>query len=324
MKAAVLFNGKDIPQYITDHPEPELSGDNQVLIKIKAAAIKHLDRSRASGKHYSTGGERQQATVLGGDGVGTLEDGTRVYALGVTGMAAEKAVAEKSRIIPVPAGLDDVTAAALPNAVIGSAMALLFRAGMQGGETVLINGATGFTGKVAIQVARLYGAKHIIATGRDAVVLETLRQLGADEVVSFQDSGDKIIAQLKDIHQRTPVGIIVDYLWGQPAEWLLQAFKGDGSFSVPTQFVSVGSMAGDAIQLSSAILRSVDLRLSGSGLGSWSREEVQRLFKEIIPAMFDHAANRKLKADTVELKLEEIEKVWDTAVEKGKRLVVTI
>lgn len=138
-----------MPQY-TEFPEPVVQNEEEVLLAVKAAAIKHFDKERASGKHYSAGNDIENATVIGGDGVGLLADGTRVFALGVSGMIAEKAVVEKNRMIKLPEGIDDAVAAALPNAVAGSAMALRFRAGMQPGETVLINGATGFTGKIAV------------------------------------------------------------------------------------------------------------------------------------------------------------------------------
>ena len=158
MKAAVMFQKGEMPQY-TDFPEPIVQGDNELLISVKAAAIKHVDRSRASGKHYSTKNDISRAKIIGSDGVGLLEDGTRVYAISVSGMIAEKAVTDKSLMVPLPAGIDNVSAAALPNAVIGSAMGLRFRAGMKPGETVLINGATGFTGKIAVQIAKHYGAQ---------------------------------------------------------------------------------------------------------------------------------------------------------------------
>ncbi|WP_210422473.1 hypothetical protein [Spirosoma sp. KCTC 42546] len=159
MKAAVMNPQEGIPRYV-ECPNPVVSSEDEILITVRAAAIKHVDRSKASGTHYSSEAYTlAEARVIGGDGVGVLADGTRVYAVGVTGMVAEQAVIEKDRMVIVPNHLDDATAAALPNAVIGAAMALRFRADMQPGDTVLINGATGFTGRVAVQIARRYGAK---------------------------------------------------------------------------------------------------------------------------------------------------------------------
>src|SRR6218665_10908 len=324
MRAAVLVSGDDSPRFVAEFPQPELTADNQVLLSMKAAAIKHLDRSRASGKHYSAGSSGPAVKVIGGDGVGVLPDGTRVFALGVTGMAAEIAVAEKGRIITLPEGIDDVTAAALPNAVAGSAMALLYRADLQKGETVLINGATGFTGKIAIQIARHYGAGRIIATGRNENILRSLKALGADEVIPLKQEDAALAEQLKKLHQAKPVDVVIDYLWGQPAALILHSLKGSGGFTPKTRFVSVGSMAGDTLPLSSEILRSVDLHLSGSGLGSWSRTEMQSLISAIIPSMFQLVADGKIVADTVTLKLEEVGKVWEMDLANGQRAVVLI
>lgn len=324
MKAIVMNQRGGRPQYTEDFPEPVINSESEVLLSVRAASIKQLDKAKATGTHYSATGDHQQAKVIGVDGVGVLADGTRVYAIGTTGMVAEKAIAEKNKIIPLPDGIDNVTAAALPNAVAGSAMALLFGASLKAGETVLINGATGFTGRVAIQIAKHYGAKRVIITGRNEHALQSLLALGADEIVSLKQDDEQVVAQLKRIHANTPIDIIIDYLWGHPAELILKALKGQGSFTHRTRFVSVGSMAGDAIQLSSQILRSVDLQLLGSGLGSWTKEEMQKLLKEIIPAMFQLAIEKKLQVDTTSVNLQDIEHLWDAAVTDGKRLVVVM
>jgi NADPH:quinone reductase-like Zn-dependent oxidoreductase len=323
MKAAVLYQKDGLPQY-TDFPEPVVQNENELLISVRAAAIKHIDKSRASGKHYSTKNDLGQAKVIGGDGVGFLEDGSRVYAVGVSGMAAEKAVIEKSRMVALPEGIDDGIAAALPNAVIGSAMGLRFRAGMQPGETVLINGATGFTGKIAVQIAKHYGAQKIIATGRNELSLQSLLSLGADEIVSVKQDDESFVAQIKALHVITPIDVIIDYLWGHPSELILSALKGTGAFTQRTRFVSIGSVTGDILQLSAENLRSVDLQLSGSGLGSWTRDEMKKLFGEILPEMFQLAADKKLEVSTINVALKDIEKLWGMSVPDGKRLVVTI
>ena len=323
MKAAVMYPSSDMPQY-TDFPDPIVQNENELLISVKAAAIKHVDKSRASGKHYSTKNDISQAKVIGGDGVGLLEDGTRVYAISVGGMAAEKAIIEKSRVVPLPDDIDDVVAAALPNAVIGSAMGLRFRADMKPGETVLINGATGFTGKIAVQIAKHYGAQRIIVTGRNAASLQSLLALGADEIVSVKQADEAFVRQIKNIHTETPIDIVIDYLWGHTAELLLFALKGEGAFTHRTRFVSIGSVTGDNIQLSAENLRSVDLQLSGSGLGSWTKDQMRKLFDEILPEMFQLAANKKLEVDTIGVSLRDIESLWEMDVPDGKRLVVIV
>ena len=322
MKAAVIYRKGELPQY-ADVDEPIVQHEDELLITVKAAAIKHIDKSVAGGRHYSSE-DKKNARVIGGDGVGMLEDGTRIFALGVSGMAAEKAVIEKSRMVKLPDGIDNNTAAALPNAVAGSAMALRYRAEMKEGETVLINGATGFTGRIAVQVAKHYGAARIIVTGRNEQSLQSLLSLGADEIVSVKQSDDDFSAQLKNIHKNTPIDVIIDYLWGHTAELILASLKGKGSFTHRTRFVSVGAVTGDTIRLSAENLRSVDLTLSGSGLGSWTKEQMQALFTDIFPGMFQLAADGKLKVDTISVNLNDIGRLWDIEVPDGKRLVVVI
>jgi len=324
MKAAVVFKKGEIPKYTEKFAEPERENENELLISVKASAVKNLDKMQASGKHYSTQHDVFTAKVAGGDGVGLLEDGTRVYGIGISGMLAEKAVVEKNRIVKLPENIDDVTAAALPNAVMGSALALRFRAGLQPGEIVLINGATGVTGKIAVQIAKHYGAKKVIATGRNEQSLKELLLSGADEIISLKHDNEGFVSQLKTIHQQNPIDVVIDYLWGSSAELILLALKGNGGFSHRTRYVTVGGMTGDSITLSSSILRSTDIQISGSGLGTWSREEIKLLITEILPEMFQLAANGKLKIDTVTVALKDIETAWDMDIEGGKRLVVLI
>lgn len=323
MKAAVVYKKGELPKY-AEFPEPITANENEILISVKAVAITNLDKGIVSGQHYSSESDNSNGTVIGSDAIGLLENGTRVYARGISGTIAEKALVEKNRMVVLPEGIDDALAAAMPNAVAGSAMALRFRAGIQPGETVLINGATGFTGQMAIQIAKHYGAKKIIVTGRNEKTLQNLLELGADEIISLKQDDESFISQLKEIHKSTPIDIVLDYLWGHSAELILSILKGNGNFTPRTRYVSVGSMSGDIIQLSASILRSVDLQLSGSGLGSWTKEEVKLLFSEILPEMFLLASQNKIKVNIEKVNLADIEKMWNAEVPDGKRLVVWI
>lgn len=323
MKAAVVYTKGELPKY-AEFPEPIASNENEVWVSIKAVAITNLDKGIASGDHYSSEKENQNGFIVGSDGIGVLENGTRVYARGISGTIAEKALVEQNRMVVLPDGIDDATAAAMPNAVAGSAMALRFRAGIKPGETVLINGATGFTGQMAVQIAKHYGAKNIIVTGRNEKALKNLLEIGADQIVSLKQEDESFVSQLKEIHKNTPIDIVIDYLWGHSAELILSVLKGNGNFTPKTRYVSVGSMSGDTIQLSAQILRSVDLQLSGSGLGSWTKEEVKLLFSEILPEMFLLASKNILKVNIETVHLSDIEKMWNAELPDGKRLVVVI
>ncbi|PWK80325.1 NADPH:quinone reductase-like Zn-dependent oxidoreductase [Mucilaginibacter oryzae] len=323
MKAAVIYQKGEMPQY-TDFPEPVVENPDEVLVTVKAVAIKHFDKGRAAGTHYSSEKNQTTGQVPGGDGVCLLPDGTRVYGMGVSGMLAQKATINKNRMVKLPDGLSDAEAASLPNAIIGAAMGLRFKAEIQPGDVVLINGATGFTGRVAIQIAKHYGAGKVIATGRNQQSLNELLALGADEVISVLQDDEQFTTQIKTIHAQTSIDIVIDYLWGHTAEMILACLKGEGSFTNRTRYVSVGSMGGDIIQLSAANLRSVDLQLSGSGLGAWSKKQVGLVFSEILPEMFQLAVEGRLKVETVNVELENIAGLWDLDVPGGKRLVVMI
>lgn len=323
MKAAVMYQKGELPQYV-DFEEPVAQNDQEVLVRVKAVAIKHFDKGKAAGTHYSSDKPKSTGQVIGGDGVCLLEDGTRVYGIGINGMLAEKAVIDGRRMVKLPAALNDSIAAVLANAVIGSAMALRFKAAIQPGDVVLINGATGFTGMVAVQIAKHYGAAKVIATGRNVKSLQNLLTLGADEIIAITPDDAGFLAQVKQSHQQKPIDVMIDYLWGRTAELLLSSLMGQGAFTNKIRFVSVGSMGGDLVQLSAANLRSVDLQLTGSGLGSWSKEQVGRLFTEILPEMFQLAADGRLKVETIEVKLKDISTIWNLNVSDGKRLVVTI
>ncbi|MEO6904207.1 MAG: zinc-binding alcohol dehydrogenase family protein [Bacteroidia bacterium] len=324
MKAVVVFKKGELPKYVENFAEPVVQNENELLIYVKAAAIKNLDKLRASGKHYSTQHEEWKAKVVGGDGIGLLSDGTLVYGIGLSGMLAEKAIIEKDKLVKLPNGINIATAAALPNAVMGAALPLRFKAALQKGETVLINGATGVTGKIAVQIAKHYGAKKVIATGRNEETLKELLSLGADEIISVQQDDESFISQIKSSHNKNQIDVVIDYLWGHSAELILNALKGNGEFSHFTRYFTVGAMVIDTITLSSSILRATNIKISGSGLGTWTKLEMKLLFTEILPEMFQLAAEGKLKIETENKALIDIENAWNINMEGGKRLVALI
>ena len=323
MKAVVAYPNGTIAENL-NFPEPVAQHRDEVLVTVKAVAVKHVDKSRAAGQHYSSDGIQSAGQIVGSDGVCLLPNGKRVYAIGETGMMAEKAIIDRDRMVPIPDGVDDALAAALPNAVIGAAMGLKFKADIQKGDVVLINGATGFTGRVAVQIAKYLGAKKVIVTGRNPESLNDLLLLGADEIILVTQDDESFKKQLSAIHAQTPIDIIIDYLWGHSAELIFASIKGKGHFNNKIRFVSVGSMTGDTIQLSAATLRSIDLQLTGSGLGAWTKSQVREFFSDIMPEAYKLAAKGKLKADTITVPMSDPARLWEMEVSNGQRLVVTI
>jgi NADPH:quinone reductase-like Zn-dependent oxidoreductase len=158
VKAAIVNEAGKAPVY-GDFAEPELD-EGQVRIAVTAAALSPVVRSRASGTHYSTSG--RCPFVVGVDGVGRLDDGRRVYFVipkAPFGSMAERVVIHPQQCVPVPDDLNDVTAAAIANPGLSSWVALKERARFIAGETVLVNGATGTAGRLAVQIAKYFGAK---------------------------------------------------------------------------------------------------------------------------------------------------------------------
>ncbi|KAF0974145.1 hypothetical protein FDP41_006755 [Naegleria fowleri] len=330
MRAGVLHQLGASPVYTEDWPEPSSSSsssnDQEVLVHMKACAIKNLDKARASGKHYSSHSELP--VVVGMDGVGKLQDGTRVYGMGTTGMLAEYALVDRNKLIALPDQVDDWTAAALPNAVLGSYLALFDRGLMKKGDVVLINGATGVTGRLCAQLAKYYGASKVIATGRNQHSLNKLQnEYGVDQTISLLEKDEHVLIEtVRAIHELTPIDVVIDYLWGHPMELLLRALKGSGlhSFSHKVRVVTVGSMAGEHIHLSSSILRSSAIEICGSGFGSFSVESMREFYEKVLPEMFKLAGQGIIKVETEVADLKDVESVWNKEFDSGKRLVIRI
>lgn len=319
MKAAVLHKEGTNPKY-EDFVTPVPTSSNEVIVNVKAFSLKNIDKMKAAGKHYTH--YPNLPVAVGIDGAGILEDGTKIYAWGKTGMLAEKAIVEKNKWTVLPEGISFEVAAALPNALIGSDAALLYRAKMQPGQTILINGATGVTGKIAVQMAKHRGAEKIIVTGRNEEILEELKTLGADEIISLKQEDAAIISRIQQLHRETPIDIVLDYLWGHPVELILQAFK-----SLPPHklsIVTVGEMAGPTIAMPSGILRSTQIELSGSGIGSISYEDINKYMQQELPDVFKLAADGKLTMDIETAELKDVETVWSQNEKPGRRIVIKI
>lgn len=182
MKAAVLYTLGDAPR-CEDFPEPTPNKD-EALVRVRAASLKNSDKMMADGSHYDS--LRQLPAVVGLDGVGVLEDGTRVCwgaPRPPNRTMAETTVVPRALCLPAPDAVDDLTAAALPNPAMSSWPALAWRAKLQPGEMVLILGATGVAGRLAVQVARHLGAGRVVGAGRNADALAALAGLGADATI---------------------------------------------------------------------------------------------------------------------------------------------
>lgn len=316
MKAAVVEAYDHQPCY-AEFADP-VSAEGEVLVKVSAAGLHPIVRALARGSHYGSAGILP--FVPGVDGVGRLADGRRVFfgsARPPFGTFAELSVTQPWMCMPVPDGLDDVTAAALANPGMSSKAALM-RARFVAGESVLILGATGVAGQLAVQIARRLGAKKIVAAGRNPKALAELARLGADTVISLDQELGVLVEAFRAAIAEAKIDVVLDYLWGQPAEFLLQAIaqKGLSHTARRIRYVQIGNSAGATITLPAATLRSSGLELLGSGFGSASLEEIMKAVGDL----FEEAAKMPFESPTKAVPLREIESAW-SAKEEGTRLV---
>ena len=316
MKAAVVRSAGHAPTY-GDFAEPEpAAGESRVAVT--AAAVSPLVRSRAAGTHYSASG--QYPFVIGIDGVGRLDDGRRVYFVlpkAPHGSMAERTVVASAQCVPLPDGLDDVTAAAIANPGMSSWAAYVERARLVAGETVLVNGATGAAGRLAVQIAKHLGAKRVIATGRNLASLQSVAALGADMTVPLVEDAAALGESFKE-QFAAGVDVVIDYLWGSSAESLLIAAAKAGIDARPLRSVQVGSVTGANISLPSAVLRSSAIVLMGSGIGSVAPgrllHAIGDLLRATVPGGFKIAARP--------VPLSDFDRAW-LADDKDGRIVFT-
>jgi len=315
MKAAIVTEaGQKTPVY-GDFAAPEPAA-GELRVHVTAAALSPVVKGRASGAHYSASG--QFPFIAGIDGVGRLDDGRRVFFFGARppyGSMAEQAVVAETQCAALPDDLDDITAAAIANPGMSSWGACTLRAGLKPGETVLVNGATGAAGRLAVQIARHLGAGTVIATGRNT---EVLQSLDADETIVLTQDEPTLDSRFEAVFARG-VNVVLDYLWGRTAERLLMAGARAGAEGVPIRFVQIGSISGADITLPSAVLRASAITLLGSGLGSIPLAQLAPCIADMMHA----AGGAGFTVASQAIPLSQLEQVWN-APENGRRTVFTL
>jgi NADPH:quinone reductase-like Zn-dependent oxidoreductase len=323
MKAAIVKAPNSNPVY-GDFEEP-VAQARQTIVTVKASALSHNTKSRASGSHYASGG--LFPAVPGVDGVGYTSDGQRVYFVlpeAQFGALAERSLARTEYCIPVPGELDDVTAAAIANPGMSAWAAMMERANLKSGETVLVNGATGTAGRLAVQLAKYLGAAKVIATGRDEDELEEVKALGADVTIQFtlgdlHPSGVKRYEEALMQEFANGIDVVVDYLWGESAKTIIVAIARSVEDATPVRLVHVGGASGEkSIDLPSAALRSSAIVLMGSGFKSVRSSALLGAIKSV----FEATIPARLQIATKAVPLSEVEAYWGAP---GKpRVVFTI
>jgi NADPH:quinone reductase-like Zn-dependent oxidoreductase len=298
MRAAVLKEIGGVPE-VGEFNDP--SGDEDgVLIDVSVAGMNPVDVFIATGKMPWV--KPDPPAVAGQEGIGTVAgEDRRVYFNGCVhpfGSFAERTVAKPEAIIDVPDGVEDATALAFGIAGMAGWISLAWRADLQAGETVLVLGASGVVGRIAIQAAKLLGAGTVIAAARNGDELKRAAELGADETVEITDDG--FGDGLRDV---APDGIdvIVDPVWGAPAMTAIGAAGHD------VRLIQIGNAAAPAAELVAGPFRNNHAVIMGY-TNVLAPDEVKA---EAFASMCRHAADGDLVVDVEEIALDDIADAWE-------------
>jgi NADPH:quinone reductase-like Zn-dependent oxidoreductase len=316
MKAAVVSSFGTSPRY-EDFPDPIPAGDGEIIVDVLAAGLHPRVRSQANGSHYTS--TEELPLVPGVDGVGRSADGLLRYFIlpGTTlGSMAERTLIDTRRSIVLPPGSDPVLVAAAMNPAMSSWVALRQRARFQPGQSILILGATGNAGQLAVQIAKLSGADRIIAAGRNGERLARLPGAGATATVSLGGESEAVARRLGQV--ASDVDVVIDYLWGEPATAAMIAMiTNRADRSSPLTWIEVGSVAGPTAQIPSAALRAARLTIVGSGQGSVSARE----YLAELPALAEEITAGRFDLDARAVPLADVEQAWATT-ETAHRIVL--
>jgi NADPH:quinone reductase-like Zn-dependent oxidoreductase len=316
MKAAVIEE-VGAPPHATALADPAPTTDTQVVVKVEAAALNSIDLHVAQGHHRA--GPPKVPYVPGVEVVGIIttgpDQGQRVHATvpaglvpGVNGGLAELLLTERTACIPVPDELDSVVAAAI-GAVGAGADLSLRKAGLQAGESVLVLGATGPLGAAAVQLAKLAGAKRVIAAGRNPERLARVAQ--ADGVLVLGD--EPLAEQLAALGG--PVDLVVDPLWGPWAVPALACLQPGG------RHLNIGAAAGDESTFRVEMLRGAQLSLIGFSGTTAKPADAFAAYNRVAAL----AAAGSFVLPTATYALEDAVRAWEAqASSPGKKIVVVL
>ncbi|MFC4117882.1 quinone oxidoreductase family protein [Nonomuraea zeae] len=310
MHAAVI-RAADAPPVYRDHPDPAPHNGDELVVEVLAAGLHHLTRSKANGSHYTSSG--RYPLVPGVDGVVRDQEGNLRYVVlddTALGTFADRTLIDPRRSVILPGGIDPVQIAAAMNPAMSSWVALRRRVDFHAGQRVLVLGATGNAGRMAVQIAKLFGAAQVIAAGRDATRLKALAALGADETITFDQIGHGEIGHAAD------VDVVIDYVWGEPAAGaMIPMLTARADRTTPLTWIQIGSVAGQSAPIPSAALRSARLQIVGSGIGSVPARDFIAELPELASSVTAGAIDVRARA----VPLAQVTQAW--AAETEERIV---
>ena len=308
MKAAVVRSFDHPPRY-EDYPDPVAQQPGEVVVEVVATGLHPRVRSQAGGFHYTSTG--QLPLIPGIDAVVRDSKGRLRYTIlddTSLGTMAARTIIELDRSILLPDNVDPVLIAAAVNPVMSSWIALRRRIDFGCNQRVLILGATGNAGRMAIQVAKRFGASQVIAAGRDETRLAQLPALGADMTLTFDQ-----LAKAAD------VDVVIDYVWGEPTpRAMVDLLTNRADRSASLTWIEIGAIAGPDAAIPAAALRSARLQIVGSGIGSVPGRD----FVEELPNLVGAIAAGAFEVRAHAMPLAEVEGIWTNTTETGDRIVL--
>lgn len=308
---AALVREVGAPPEVGDVAEP--AGET---IEVLAAPLNPIDLAVSRG--ILATGHPDLPYVPGCEGVGRTADGRVVWIFGGSlgrtsnGTVAELAAIGDAHAIDVPDGADPALAGALGIAGLAGWLPLAWRAPLEGGENVLVLGATGSVGLVAVQTAKLFGAARVVAAGRSAEGLERAVQCGADATIRL-DEADDLVAAFKAAFDGEGPDYVFDPLWGEPAAAATQA-------AVPrATIVNLGQSAGATSELASAAVRFKSLSILGHTNYAVPPDELAEHYRRLV----EHAVAGDIRLDIERVSLDAVADAWRRQAEgAGTKLVV--
>jgi NADPH2:quinone reductase len=309
MRAAVITElGR--PPEIADRPEPS----GEAIYEISAVSLNPVDINVGAGRYF--GGHPEVPYIAGCEGVGRASDGTRVYlfsdGLGLSrdGLLADRVAAPADLGIQLPETVSDEIATSCGIAGMAGWMPVAWRAPLRKDDRVLVLGATSTVGLVAVQAAKLLGATHVVAAGRNPKRLDRAAELGADATVNIEQ--DDLVTAFKEATGGNGPTYIVDTLWGAPAAAAIQA-------AAPGwRMVQVGQSAGAEASVTSAAIRGKMGELYGYTDFAVPKDE----FREQYLRLVDHAAAGEIIFDIDSYPLERIAEAWERQATGAKAKIV--
>lgn len=309
MKVAVLTQTGTTPTY-ADFPDPQ-PGGGHVVVDVTAAGVHHLDLAKASG---AFGDPDTLPYVIGADGVGRTAAGRRVFftsPVSPHGSWAEQTLVAEQDLLDLADDVDDVTAAALGNTGLAAWLALTWRANLQPGQNVLVLGATGALGSVAVQLAKALGAATVVAADRDPDRLVRSSEHGADATVTITPDTD-LVGAFRDVVGGRGFDVIIDPVWGEPALAAMHvAARG-------ARHIQIGQSAGATVELPAAIIRAARLEL----LGFAHIDPPVQVRRDAYLRLTELAATGALTVDTMTLPLADCKRAWELQQQGAPRKLV--